>query len=237
MNRQIIIINCDDFGLSKGVNDAVLEGFQNNFISSATIMVNQAYTDEALKIWKKYNDLMNIGLHFCLDMGKPLSKNWNGYLTQDGRFKRPHRESLHLVPESLIEEELRAQIKKAESLGGNLTHIDSHHHVHMVHKNVNNVVVRVARELNLPIRNDDNLIDSFYDTGVSKENLFKELDSFNLEKYKDLMCHISNEDHELESKSSYYKKRMDEKEILRTEINIKALNKRNIDLGSYKDIV
>lgn len=237
MERKIIIINCDDFGLSKGVNDAVLEGFLNKFISSATIMVNQAYSEEALQIWKENNTLMNIGLHFCLDMGKPLSKNWKEYLTQEGTFKRPHRESLHLVPESLIEEELRAQIKKAESLGEKLTHIDSHHHVHIIHENVNNVVVRVAKELNLPIRNDANLINSFYDAGVTKENLFKELETFDLEKYKDLMCHISNEDHELEKKSSYYKKRIDEKEILKTEINIEALSKRNIYLGNYRDIV
>lgn len=237
MDRKIIIINCDDFGLSRGVNDAVLEGFKNNFISSATIMVNQDYSEEALQIWKKNNTLMNIGLHFCLDMGKPLSKNWKDYLSKEGKFKRPHRESLHLVPESLIEEELRAQIKKAESLGEKLTHIDSHHHVHMVHKNVNNVVVRVAKELSLPIRNDDNLIDSFYDTGVTRENLFNELDTFNLERYKDLMCHISNEDSELKEKSSYYEKRIDEKEILKTEINIKALDKRNIKLGSYRDII
>lgn len=237
MKKKLIIINCDDFGLSKGVNDAVLEGFQNNFISSATIMVNQAYSEEALQIWKENNTLLNIGLHFCLDMGKPLSKNWKEHLTKEGTFKRPHRESLHLVPESLIEEELREQIKKAESFGGKLTHIDSHHHVHMVHKNVNNVVVRVAKELNLPIRNNDNLIDSFYDGGVTRENLFKELDGFNLEEYKDLMCHISNEDRELEKKSSYYKKRIDEKDILKKEINIKTLNKRNIYLGSYRDII
>lgn len=233
--KKMLIVNCDDFGLSKGINEAVLEGFKKSYISSTTIMVNQAYTENALNIWKENSEIMNVGLHFCLDMEKPLSKSWGDYLDENGKFRRPHRESLHLVPEELIEEELRLQIEKAESLGCKLTHIDSHHHVHIVHENVNNVVVKVAREIGLPIRTNENMIPSFYDKGVTRENLAREIENIG-DRYMDLMCHISKADEELARKTSYYDMRLKEDEILEEMIVEEYLKEKEVVLGSYRDI-
>ncbi len=234
--KKLLIINSDDFGLSDGINHAVLEGFKDGYITSTTIMVNQAASVNALNIWKKNKELMKVGLHFCLDMGKPLSQNFKNYLDNNGNFKRPHKKSLFLVPEEIIEEELRLQIKKAESFGCKITHIDSHHHVHIIHPNVYNVVTKVCKELNLPMRKDQNLIISFYDKGVTKTNLINELKNLKENTFMDLMCHISNEDEKLKKKTSYYSPRILEKNLLKENINFKILNELSIILGSYKDI-
>ncbi|MBO5102478.1 MAG: ChbG/HpnK family deacetylase, partial [Clostridia bacterium] len=55
-----LILNADDFGLSPSVNKGIVEAFQQGIISSATMMMNTPYTDEAIELAKKHN-LKNIG--------------------------------------------------------------------------------------------------------------------------------------------------------------------------------
>ena len=60
-----LILNADDFGLSPSVNKGIVEAFQQGIISSATMMMNTPYTDEAIELAKKHN-LKNIGIHLNL---------------------------------------------------------------------------------------------------------------------------------------------------------------------------
>lgn len=43
-----LIINADDFGLSKGINKGIIEAYQAGLISSTTIMINMPYAEEAI---------------------------------------------------------------------------------------------------------------------------------------------------------------------------------------------
>lgn len=230
---MMLIINCDDFGLSQGVNSAVLEAFREGIISSTTLMVNQSHTHDALRLWRENIDLMSVGLHFCLDSGKPLSMGWEDYTDENGYFKRPHRNHIPDLPEDLIQRELQAQIERAQSLGGRITHIDSHHHIHIFYPNVAAVVDRVSASLGLPVRSRDILMGDFYGDNVSREFLESYLLDNLHRKRGELMCHIAHRDEDLSEKTSYYSKRMVEFSLLKSLAESDFYSSHGIELSSY----
>src|SRR5258708_34967740 len=68
-----IIVNADDFGMSAETNRAIVEAFENNVISSATLMTNTPGFDEACELAHRHRLLGKIGLHLNLTSGYPLS--------------------------------------------------------------------------------------------------------------------------------------------------------------------
>lgn len=130
-----LIVNVDDFGMSRGVNDAVFQLAGSSRISSTTILVNGEFLDDVPKLASLGQ--LEIGLHFNLTRGRPISKEDTVATLVDvsGRF--------HSLPELLrrltkfqislfdIRRELRAQLDKFHELVGRPpSHIDSHQNIH-----------------------------------------------------------------------------------------------------------
>lgn len=126
---KYLIINADDFGVSKSVNEAIINLLNKNKISSATLMPNVNYYDEAAK-WAVENS-SNIGLHLTflnddtkfkyrsLSRSKSLEDE-NGYLLDD---RRKFSKSLKLRD---IKKEIDMQFKKLEDSGVKISHVDIH---------------------------------------------------------------------------------------------------------------
>ncbi|WP_343008873.1 carbohydrate deacetylase [Clostridium celatum] len=126
---KYLIINADDFGVSKSVNEAIIDLLNKNKISSATLMPNVNYYDEAAK-WAVENS-SNIGLHLTflnddtkfkyrsLSRSKSLEDE-NGYLLDD---RRKFSKSLKLRD---IKKEIDMQFKKLEDSGVKISHVDIH---------------------------------------------------------------------------------------------------------------
>ena len=57
-----IIVNADDFGMSAEANRAIVEAFENNVISSTTLMTNMPGFDEACELAHRRRLLGKIGL-------------------------------------------------------------------------------------------------------------------------------------------------------------------------------
>lgn len=133
---KYLIVNADDFGLTAGVNRAIIEGHQRGIITSTTVMVNMPGFDEAVRLAAE-NPQLGIGLHFNITQGKPVADaaKVQSLLNAQGEFTGT---STTLAIRSLLgrlrtEEiiiELRAQLEKAVSAGLTLTHVDSHKHAH-----------------------------------------------------------------------------------------------------------
>ena len=68
-----IIINADDFGLSKDVNEAIDICIKKDYIQRTTLMVNMPQTLEAVKLAKDGGYLNKVGLHINLIEGIPLT--------------------------------------------------------------------------------------------------------------------------------------------------------------------
>lgn len=52
MNRARFIINADDFGQNKEVNEAIIRCFSNGFLTSASVMMNGLNFPEVMEFTK-----------------------------------------------------------------------------------------------------------------------------------------------------------------------------------------
>lgn len=153
MSRKIII-NADDFGLCRGVNNAVAEAHSAGVLTSATIMANMAGVDEAIEMAKKMPAL-GVGVHLNVVAGKPLSTDPVVKILTDAngdfRYSVVKLAIAAVVSKKIriaIEAELSAQISSLISKGLTPTHLDSHKHFHCLPA-VWPIVCRLAEKLNV----------------------------------------------------------------------------------------
>ena len=133
------IFNADDFGISKGVNAAIVKAHREGILNSASLMINQKYAAEAVKLAKEMPEL-EMGLHVNLTNEYPAASAQEIPLLVDGQGKLKNGfVNLLLLsffkPRQLrlqVEIEMRAQIAKYLTTGLPLQHLDSHRHVHMI---------------------------------------------------------------------------------------------------------
>ena len=130
-----LIVNADDFGLTSGVNRAVIEGHTGGIITSSTIMANMDAFDDAVRLAKDHPSL-GVGLHFNITQGMPVAGAAKVRSLTDprGEFLKSSAMLRRIMIGQLrteeVEVELRAQIEKVLNAGLCLTHIDSHKHSH-----------------------------------------------------------------------------------------------------------
>lgn len=128
-----LIINADDFGLTKRISDAIIEVYKAGNLSSTTLMINMPGTDYAIGLAKENSEL-GIGLHFNITEGKSMIGD-SSVTNREGSFigKIPINKKVSLSKVNLddIETELLAQYEYLEQSGIPITHIDSHQHIHM----------------------------------------------------------------------------------------------------------
>jgi predicted glycoside hydrolase/deacetylase ChbG (UPF0249 family) len=129
-----IIVNADDFGMNAETNRAIIEAFENNVISSATLMTNMPGFDEACELAYRHQLLDKIGLHLNLTSGYPLSspiRRCPRFCDNVGMFRA--RQTLFRLSKEerlAVETEIASQIRACLDRGLSPTHLDSHHHVH-----------------------------------------------------------------------------------------------------------
>ena len=146
-----LIVNADDFGLTAGVNDAILDAHLRGVISSASLLANGQAFESAVMLARRAPRL-SVGIHLNLTEGKPLAPSAAVPSLIDGRgffLRRPARlwlaKSFHRVNPGEIERECRAQIERVLAAGIAPTHIDSHKHVHAL-PFLGGMVMGLARE-------------------------------------------------------------------------------------------
>ena len=133
-----LIVNADDFGLTPGVNRAIVELHCAGALTSATLMARAGATDEAIALARAHPQL-GVGCHVVLVDGEPVlpAEQIPSLVERDtGRF--PPKLTTFLrrlftgrIRGAEMEAEAAAQIAKLKNQGLRLTHIDSHKHTHM----------------------------------------------------------------------------------------------------------
>ena len=131
-------MNADDFGLTAGVNRAIVELHEAGVLPSATLMARARATDDAIAMALERPSL-GVGCHVVLVDGKPVlppeeisslvDPNTGEFYVTLGKFL-PRVLTGHVRGEE-IEAEAAAQIGLLQSHGLKLTHIDTHKHTHM----------------------------------------------------------------------------------------------------------
>jgi predicted glycoside hydrolase/deacetylase ChbG (UPF0249 family) len=137
-----LILNADDFGLTPGVNQSIVELNRAGVLTSATLMATAAHfgaaAAESVARPHSGHTPLGIGCHVVLvDGASSLPHSEIPSLTlPSGRF-RPTLGSFVYdlmrgsIPEAEIELEAISQIRMLQAAGVRVTHLDTHKHTHM----------------------------------------------------------------------------------------------------------
>lgn len=133
-----LIVNADDFGLTAGVNRAIVELHRERVLTSTTLMARAGATEEAIELARATPSL-GVGCHVVLADGEPVlpareiptlvDRKTGHFHTSLGAFLM--RLLTGCIRTEEIEAEAAAQIALLQSRGIRLTHIDTHKHTHM----------------------------------------------------------------------------------------------------------
>ncbi len=132
------IVNADDFGLSRGINDGIILAHKQGILTSATLMANMPGFDHAVGLAKE-NPRLGVGVHLNIVRGKPLSapETIPTLVTPQGLFPADMPYLLRKIrkkavrPED-VEREFRAQVEKTLAAGIRISHFDSEKHAHTI---------------------------------------------------------------------------------------------------------
>ncbi|MDB2151964.1 ChbG/HpnK family deacetylase [Clostridium butyricum] len=252
-----LIINADDFGYSKAVNLGIMESHINGVLTSTTLMANMPGVDHAVSLLKDMPNLC-VGAHLTLTCGKPmLGEKVSTLIKENGYFFKLEDMENKVVQmdTSEIYEEWKTQIRYLLKKGVNLSHIDSHHHVHTFKEHEEMIKV-LSEEFNLPVRNCNNVLENkirFLDLCNYNpiRNMEEKYENVRIECFKviekiikkniqyentEAMCHPAFLDSYLLENSSFNIARIREVDILCDQLMRDLINKYEIKLCNYKNI-
>ncbi len=249
-----LIINADDFALSKGVTEGILKTINDGITTSTTIMVNGGNFSHAFALGKKHN--LSMGIHLCLTHGKPILSNEkvSTLVDEKGFFKK---RNLLLEDKNIdrkqVEKELWAQVDKFLSLDVIPDHLDAHHYIYEYLEDTLEIVGDIAKQLNVPIRQTldktkvfckknkiyttDKFFGEFYgDRNEISIDLLEDIFAKSWDGVAELMCHPAVSDDVIENISSYNTCRFKEFEVLTSPEAKELIEKHKIQLISYSDL-
>ena len=151
MGNKKFILNADDFGMSKAFNRAVLEGYHNGFLTSASLCANgKAFNAAVNEIIPECPNL-GIGIHLNIMEGRSLTKA--PMLTNKrGKFNNSYLKLMLMSNDhqflEQIEYEFRTQIETVMNYT-KVDHIDSHVHTHAI-PNIFKLTAKLAKEYKIP---------------------------------------------------------------------------------------
>jgi len=148
---KTLIVNADDFGLSDGICLGVVRLLDAGAVTSTTVMACAAGAEERVR--RHAASLRGrAGAHLQLTAGRPrLPPERVGSLTgTDGNFPRRLPASHAPDPDEVVAE-WTAQVEALLSWGVTPTHLDGHHHVHLLPA-CRPALLAVARRFGLPVR-------------------------------------------------------------------------------------
>lgn len=251
--QRLLIVNADDFGLSKGQNYGIIDACNNGVVTSTTTLVNSAASEHAAALSRSCPGL-SVGMHFVLTLGKSLTAMPE--LAPEGKFNKDiwHKAEQGSLALDEIAGELEAQFTHFVSLFGHEpAHIDSHHHVHMMAQ-IFPLVADFARQRKIPLRVDrevaardelvvdglhtsDGFTSGFYGEAISEALFLQVLDASAQrgERSLEVMCHPAFVDNVVMG-SSYCYPRLAELEVLTSPTLKSAVAERGYRLGTYADL-
>jgi chitin disaccharide deacetylase len=149
-----LIVTGDDFGKSKGVNEAIEEAHRQGILTTASLMIGAEAAVDAVERARRLPSL-RVGLHLVVVDGPPLlpaeaipdlldtQDNFSPHLVRAGIgffFSPKVRRQLNA--------EIRAQFQAFQETELLLDHVNSHHHMHL-HPTILSILLKVGKEFGL----------------------------------------------------------------------------------------
>lgn len=149
MKPRRLIINGDDFGSSREVNEAVILAHRRGILTSTSLMVSGSACDHAVSLAKE-NPGLAVGLHVTCADGRPVMcpSQIPHVVAKNGAFpSSPAAAGLRYFfcrgARRELCNEIEAQFEKFSQSGLIFSHVDSHCHMH-VHPVVLDAIMEIA---------------------------------------------------------------------------------------------
>jgi predicted glycoside hydrolase/deacetylase ChbG (UPF0249 family) len=153
--RGAIVVNADDFGMSRSVNEAVGRCVEAGAVTSVSVLAAGEAFEEAAAMLRAMGPV-GAGVHLSLTEGRPVCAGREGAspLGRAGRFparmgRLLARLAAGRVRAGAVAREWRAQIRRCLDRGIVLDHLDGHCHVHLV-PGLSAVAAALAVEFDIP---------------------------------------------------------------------------------------
>jgi predicted glycoside hydrolase/deacetylase ChbG (UPF0249 family) len=130
-----LVVNADDFGFTRDVNQGIIEAHRNGILTATTIMSVGGAFEDAVRLARE-NPALDIGVHLVL-VGQPPFPITVAQLTRAVMLRRIR-----------IYEELSAQVRRVLEAGLTPSHLDTHKHTHLLPP-VLDAVVRISEEFKI----------------------------------------------------------------------------------------
>ena len=152
-DATVLIVACDDLGLSHATNVGVYEALRSGMASTAGLMVPCPWAREAAARYRGED----VGVHLTLNAEYDLYR-W-GPITQapslldgDGGFPRTVEDLWDHADVDEVRRECRAQIERAILWGFDVSHLSSHRGALEYRPEFFDVALELAAEFQLPLR-------------------------------------------------------------------------------------
>jgi predicted glycoside hydrolase/deacetylase ChbG (UPF0249 family) len=143
MVQRRLVINADDFGFTRDVNEGIVEAHRHGILTAATLQANGAAFDDAARLALE-NPTLDVGCHLTLVHGysvlDPLRAMPAGV---------PQLAAMIVRRQIRIYDELAAQVRRIVAAGIEPTHLDTHKHTILLPP-VRDAVARIAGEFGIP---------------------------------------------------------------------------------------
>jgi len=146
-----LIVNADDFGFTRGVNEGIIRAFREGIVTSTTIMANGDAFENAVEL-ALANPALGVGCHLAIIGGRPVApiSDVSSLVDSEGRLPATLTKlMIKLARGSIAGDEMvrefRAQVGRVVNTGIELTHLDTHKHAH-THPKVMEALGPVAAE-------------------------------------------------------------------------------------------
>ena len=121
-------ITADDWGLSRGVNQGILQLVQKGVVRRVSLLANGPELHHGLSelLQLSVSNKVELGLHFNLTYGKCSSSPFRILLRWLNFFDNPKKRVLR------VRSEFTTQLQKLQSEGVSVRYMDGHQHIHLV---------------------------------------------------------------------------------------------------------
>jgi chitin disaccharide deacetylase len=131
-----LVVNADDFGFTRDVNQGIVEAHRSGILTATTIMSAGPAFDDAVRLARE-NPALDVGVHLVL-VGEPPFPMTVAQLTRAVMLGRIR-----------IYDELCAQVRRVLDAGLQPSHLDTHKHTHLLPP-VLDAVARISEEFKIP---------------------------------------------------------------------------------------
>src|SRR4051794_21158461 len=149
-----LVVNADDFGRSRSINEAVIRAHREGILTTASLMVNEAACEEAVALAKD-NPRLGVGLHLTLLCGRSALRHDQipGLVNSldeftNNSFQAGVRYYFNGKLRALLRQEVHEQFKRFRTTGLPLDHVNGHLHMHL-HPVVFRILMDDAAELGI----------------------------------------------------------------------------------------